>query len=120
MDQVNIIGIDLAKQSFQLHGAWADGSVAFRKKLSRGKVLEFLASQPPSVVAMEACVSLGAQFRPLRIKQRQGLSAPIDVETLCRVTFPGTTILLQDDNRKYRGAAPKPPPYLVYQPEESG
>ena len=29
-------------------------------------------------------------------------------------------MLLQDDNRKYRGAAPKPPLYLVYQPEESG
>ena len=57
MDQVSMIGIDLAKNSFQLHGARADGSVAFRKKLSRGKVLEFLASQPPSVVAMEACAS---------------------------------------------------------------
>ena len=32
MDKVIIIGIDLAKNSFQLHGAWADGSVAFRKK----------------------------------------------------------------------------------------
>ena len=57
MEKVSIIGIDLAKHSFQLHGARADGSVAFRKKLSRGKVLEFLASQPPSVVAMEACAS---------------------------------------------------------------
>ena len=44
MEKVSIIGIDLAKHSFQLHGARADGSVAFRKKLSRGKVLEFLAS----------------------------------------------------------------------------
>ena len=35
MEQVNIIGIDLAKNSFQVHGARADGSVAFRKKLSR-------------------------------------------------------------------------------------
>ena len=57
MDQVSIIGIDLAKYSFQLHGARADGSVAFRKKLGRGKVLDFLASQPPCVVAMEACAS---------------------------------------------------------------
>ena len=57
MEQVSIIGIDLAKHSFQLHGARADGSVAFRRKLSRGKVLEFLASQSPSVVAMEACAS---------------------------------------------------------------
>ena len=57
MEQVHIIGIDLAKQGFQLHGARPDGSVAFRKKLTRGKVLGFLASQPRSLVAMEACGS---------------------------------------------------------------
>ena len=57
MEEVSIIGIDLAKHSFQLHGARADGSVAFRSKLSRGKVLDFLASQPRCVVAMEACAS---------------------------------------------------------------
>ena len=57
MSEVSIIGIDLAKRSFQLHGARADGSVAFRRKLSRGKVLAFLASQPRCVVAMEACAS---------------------------------------------------------------
>ena len=33
MDKVSMIGIDLAKNSFQLHGARADGSVAFRKML---------------------------------------------------------------------------------------
>ena len=57
MENVSIIGIDLAKNSFQLRGAQADGSVAFRKKLSRGKLLHFLASQPRCVVAMEACAS---------------------------------------------------------------
>ncbi len=57
MEQVNIIGIDLAKQGFQLHGARPDGSVAFRKKLTRGKVLDFLASHPRCLVAMEACAS---------------------------------------------------------------
>ena len=57
MNEVSIIGIDLAKRSFQLHGARADGSVAFRKKLSRGKLLAFLASVPPCVVVMEACAS---------------------------------------------------------------
>ena len=55
MEGVYIIGIDLAKQSFQLHGARADGTVAFRRKLGRAKVLGFLASQPRCVVAMEAC-----------------------------------------------------------------
>ena len=57
MEQATIIGIDLAKRSFQVHGARADGSVAFRKKLSRAKVLDFVASQPRCVVAMEACAS---------------------------------------------------------------
>ena len=54
MEQATIIGIDLAKRSFQVHGARADGSIAFRKKLSRDKVLGFMASQPGCVVAMEA------------------------------------------------------------------
>ena len=35
MKDVEIIGVDLAKQVFQLHGAAADGSVVLRKKLSR-------------------------------------------------------------------------------------
>ena len=47
MNQATIIGIDPAKHGFQLHGARAYGTVAFRKKLSRGKMLDFLASQPP-------------------------------------------------------------------------
>ncbi len=55
MEGVYIIGIDLAKNSFQLHGARADGSVAFRKKLGRAGLLNFLAKQPRCVVAMEAC-----------------------------------------------------------------
>ena len=57
MAEVTIIGIDLAKRSFQLHGSRADGSVAFRKKLSREKVLGFMALQPRCVVALEACGS---------------------------------------------------------------
>ena len=57
MDEVSIIGIDLAKHVFQLHGAKADGTVAFRRKLRRGQVLAFLAGHPRCLVAMEACAS---------------------------------------------------------------
>ena len=57
MEEASIIGIDLAKRSFQVHGAKADGSVAYRRKLSRVKLLGFLASQPKCTVAMEACAS---------------------------------------------------------------
>ena len=55
MDNVSIIGIDISKRSFQVHGATADGAPVLRRKLSRGKVLEFLAAQPPCLVVMEAC-----------------------------------------------------------------
>lgn len=57
MSEVSIIGIDLAKQVFQLHGACADGSVLFRKRLSRSQVLAFLGKQPRCIVALEACAT---------------------------------------------------------------
>jgi transposase len=34
MENISIVGIDLAKRSFQLHGAAADGSVVFRKTVA--------------------------------------------------------------------------------------
>ncbi len=46
MNQVTIVGIDLAKRVFQLHGAAADGSVVFRKKVSRAQFLAFLTTIP--------------------------------------------------------------------------
>ena len=57
MEEVSIIGLDLAKNVFQLHGARADGSVAFRLKLTRAKLLPFFAAAPKCLVAMEACAS---------------------------------------------------------------
>ena len=53
MDQIGIIGLDLAKDVFQAPGAAAVGSVAFRRKLSRAHLLTILGEQPSSVVAME-------------------------------------------------------------------
>jgi len=41
MSEVCIIGVDLAKRVFQVHGAGPDGSVVYRKKLSRAQVLAF-------------------------------------------------------------------------------
>jgi len=58
MNDVTIIGIDLARRVFHAHGAFADGAVAFRKKLSRPQVLPFLAQQHRCIVAMEACATV--------------------------------------------------------------
>src|SRR4051794_461006 len=57
MEKVSIVGLDLAKRSFQAHGALADGGVGFRKKLSPEKVLGFFVEQLRCIVAMEACGS---------------------------------------------------------------
>ena len=62
MSNVSIIGIDISKRSFQLHGATAEGAAVLRRKLSRGKVLEFLALQPPCLVVMETCGTGVARF----------------------------------------------------------
>ena len=57
MEKASIIGLDLAKNVFQLHGALADGSVAFRRTISRAKLLSFFTRIPRCLVAMEACAS---------------------------------------------------------------
>jgi len=57
VEKITIIGIDLAKRVFQLHGATADGRAVLRRKVSRGQLLSFLARQLPAVVAMEACAT---------------------------------------------------------------
>ncbi|HEY2533264.1 MAG TPA: IS110 family transposase [Xanthobacteraceae bacterium] len=55
MSEVSTIGLDIAKQVFQVHGADASGHVVFRKRLTRGKLIEFFRLQPQCLVALEAC-----------------------------------------------------------------
>jgi transposase len=52
---LTIIGLDIAKSSFQIHGVAACGGTTLRKKLRRGKVLEFFANLPACLIGMEAC-----------------------------------------------------------------
>ena len=52
-----MIGVDLAKSVFQLHGASMAGHVKFRKKVTRTQFRHFMARHEPAVVVMEACGS---------------------------------------------------------------
>ena len=56
MTTVTTIGIDLAKNVFQLHGADSKGRDVFNKKVSRKKLLLFFANHQPCLVGMEACL----------------------------------------------------------------
>lgn len=60
MSDITTVGLDLAKNVFQVHGADGAGRAVLRKKLRRAQVLEFFSQLPPCVVAMEACG--GAHF----------------------------------------------------------
>jgi transposase len=60
MNKLSVIGLDLAKNVFQLHGIDADGEVIVRKQLNRSQVRQFFARMEPCLIGMEACG--GAHF----------------------------------------------------------
>ena len=67
MSEVIIIGLDIAKHVFIAHGADERGRAVFSKRISRGKLLDFFATQPCCTVALEACgesTSLGPSTHP--------------------------------------------------------
>lgn len=54
---ITVLGIDLAKNVFQIHGINATGKVMAKKQLTRAKLLDFVMSLPPCLIGMEACAS---------------------------------------------------------------
>jgi len=54
-NEVKVLGIDVAKNVFQIHGVDASGKEVFRQKLSRAKLKPFMATQSKCLVGMEAC-----------------------------------------------------------------
>ena len=101
---VTTIGLDLAKNIFQVHGVREDGSVAFNRPVQRAQLLEFFEKQPACLVGMEACGSshhwarelteLGHDVRlmaPIYVKPyvKRGKSDAADAEAICEaVTRP--------------------------------
>src|SRR5207248_8266478 len=57
MEQLTTIGLDIAKNVFQLHGVDAAGNVLLRKQLRRGDVLRLFSGLSPCLVGMEACAT---------------------------------------------------------------
>jgi transposase len=55
MAKISMIGLDLAKNVFQIHGVDAAGNVVLRRQLRRGQMEKFFTELPPTVVGMEAC-----------------------------------------------------------------
>src|SRR5919201_2243295 len=55
--QVTTIGLDIAKNAFQVHGIDAAEKVVIRKPLRRAQVMKFFETVPPCLVGMEACAT---------------------------------------------------------------
>jgi len=66
MDNITTVGINLAKNGFQVHGIGSDGKILLRKKLKRSDVLPFFSDLPSCLIGMEACSSPHNWGRTLR------------------------------------------------------
>lgn len=60
MKEINVLGIDLAKNIFQLHGADKKGKRTLSKRLGRSELIEFMSNLKPCIVGIEACT--GAHY----------------------------------------------------------
>ncbi len=101
---ITTIGLDLAKNIFQVHGVDESGAAVIRKTLRRSQVLPFFAKLPPCLVGMEACgtshhwarelMALGHEVRlmpPAYVKPyvKRGKTDANDAEAICEaVTRP--------------------------------
>ena len=102
--QVTTVGIDLAKNVFQVHGIAENGAVVFNRAIRRAQLLAFFEGLPPCLVGMEACGSshhwarqisaLGHDVRLIPANYvkpyvKRGKSDAADAEAICEaVTRP--------------------------------
>jgi transposase len=75
--QVTTVGLDLAKNVFQVHGVDERGKVVLRKTLRRADVIRFFAKLLPCLIGMEACGSAHYWARQLSKFGRIGTPAPV-------------------------------------------
>jgi len=66
VENVSTIGLDIAKNVFQVHGVDDEGRVVIRRQLRRRQVLKFFAKLPPCLIGIEACGTAHHWARELR------------------------------------------------------
>ena len=126
MTEVRTIRIAPEKRSFQLHGVRADGSAAFCKQVSRGRVLAEPSSPPRCAAAMEACASaqdrsrevsaLGREVRlvpPAYVKPfvKRRKTDAAEAKAICEAALRPTMrfVAVKGAERQVHGAPARPP-----------
>ncbi len=66
--KITTVGIDLAKNVFQVHGVDERGKAVLKKQLKRNHLLVFFSNMPPCLIGMEACG--GAHYWARRCRPR--------------------------------------------------
>jgi transposase len=66
MVEVAVIGLDIAKSVFQVHGVDGAGGVVIQRKLTRGRLLPFFEALPRCLLGIEACATAHHWGRQLR------------------------------------------------------
>ena len=101
---ITTVGLDLAKNVFQIHAIDADGVITVRRRLRRSQVRKFFMDLKPCLIGMEACgtahfwarelAALGHKIKiipPSYVKAyvRRGKNDAVDAEAICEaVTRP--------------------------------
>ena len=67
MEKIDILGIDLAKKVYQVHGVDTRGKCVLKRKFNRNQLFTFVANLPTCTIAMEACA--GAQYFSRQFQQ---------------------------------------------------
>jgi len=117
--EITTIGLDLAKNVFQVHGVNATGEVVMRKALRRSQMLPFFRKLPPCLVEIEACgtshhwarelVSLGHDVRlmpPANVKPyvKRGKNDAVDAEAICEAVTRPTMRFVAVKSREQQSA----------------
>ena len=104
MKEITTVGLDLAKNVFQVHGIDAEGAVVIRRQIRRAQLLLFFSRLAPCLIGIEACAGahywareltkLGHEVRlipPSYVKPfvKRGKTDAADAEAICTaVTQP--------------------------------
>jgi transposase len=105
MNKISVIGLDLAKNVFQVHGVDIHGEVVVRKQLTRSQVRKFFAQLEPCLVGMEACGGAHYWSRELtRLGHTVRLMAPAFVKAYLK-SNKKTAMTPKPPARRYSGRA---------------